>query len=93
MQRAALLALAVFTSASGACGPDTYCQSGPRYGTTCQSGMTVRDHDPNAPVAPLPPTRHGGATTWFVREPPAADAGPPEMIGQKRISDAGAPSD
>jgi hypothetical protein len=81
--------LALLMTAAAACGADTYCQSGPQYGTTCQTGMTVRERDPNAPVAPLPPPgTHGGATTWFTREPPA-DAAPPEMIGRKPISDAG----
>jgi hypothetical protein len=83
----------LFGAALAACGADTYCQSGPQYGTTCQSGMTVRERDPNAPVAPLPPPNHGGATSWFSRPAPPADAAPPEMIGRKPISDAGTGTD
>lgn len=67
---------------AAACGPDTYCQSGPKNGTQCYSGMEVRQRDPLAPVAPMPPTNHGGPTQWFSGSSSSSrDAAAPEMLG------------
>jgi hypothetical protein len=89
---AASLSLVAGAGALVACA-DTYCQSGPRYGTTCYSGATVQGgpHDPNTPVAPLPPPGHTGLA-GFGASPQKAVGPPPEMFGhvKRAPSDAGA---
>jgi hypothetical protein len=73
--------------ATAACYQDTYCQSGPRYGTSCYSGMTVRERDPLAPVAPMPPVTHGVAS-WVRGVNVTVDAGTPQMF-RTHVADAG----
>ena len=67
------LALVLVVGVAG-CG-DVYCQGGPRYGTQCYPGMTVRERDPLAPVAPLPPLGHQASR----------DAGPPVMLPPAKV--------
>ena len=92
MKPAPLVFAAVSLACLAAACADTYCQSGPRYGTACYSGATVQQHDPLAPVTPgVPPPGHKGVASWLDREPPR-DAAPPVMFGHaKRPADAGEP--
>ncbi|HKQ71887.1 MAG TPA: hypothetical protein VJT73_21230 [Polyangiaceae bacterium] len=75
--------------ASAGCGGDTYCQSGPKYGTTCYSMSDVRaaHGDPRPPPAepqwrarppkptPLPPASPSSTSMSSPYWRPSADAG------------------
>jgi hypothetical protein len=83
-----VLGIAVLFAAIGCA--DTYCQSGPRNGTQCYSGATVRGADPLAPVAPVAPPGHAAYANPFVHAPPPAPAPPPQNPFLPKPSDAGA---
>ena len=91
---AVALLLAAATALAACVG--TQCQSGPRYGTTCYSGATVQSgpHDPNTPVAPLPPPGHTGLAGLGAATP-AKMGPPPEMLGlmKGRGADGGRDAD
>jgi hypothetical protein len=85
---ASLLVLFLFLDVA-AC-VDTYCQSGPRNGTSCYSGATVRERDPLAPVAPMSPPGHGSLSTLSGSKTTSpAKSAPPEMPRQTALAAPG----
>ena len=85
-------AIAILAAIAGVACVDSYCQSGPRYGTQCYSGATVRQNDPLAPVAPMPPVGHSVRTNPFARPTPTPSQPPPQNPFAPKPRASAAPS-
>jgi hypothetical protein len=69
MRATMFLATLVSCLLGAACGGDTYCQSGPKYGTQCYSMTDVR-----SPPGQRPPGA-GEPPQWWKTTPPPASYG------------------